>query len=261
MSEKIKYGLALGSGGGRGLVHIGVLKGLEERGIEISAVSGSSIGSLIGAMYALGYSAKKIECMLLDDKWGVLNLFIDPGIIGGIISGDKLSKQIKKWFDDADFSDLKIPFAAVACDLHSGDPVIMSDGDLISSVRASMAVPGLFKPIVRDDLKLVDGGVVMPVPAEVVKKMDVDKVIAVNLDYRKVAEDKDANYAFATNVTLRSINIMRHYLAEYSLKNVDFVLNPKIEDAGIVGMKSYFDKKRAQKLIEMGRRLVLDLEI
>lgn len=256
----MKIALALGSGGGRGLFHIGVLKGLEERKIEVTAIAGSSIGSLIGAMYASGLKALEIENLLLNDKWSVVNIFIDPGFIGGVVSGDKLKKQIMKWLPCADFEGLRIPFAAVACDLFCGDAVVMKNGDLVDAVRASMAVPGLFKPLDKDGMKLVDGGVVMPVPSEAVKGLSEEKILAVNLDYRKIASDSDANYTFATNVTLRAINIMRHYLAEYSLVDVDYVLNPEIDDSGIVAMKSYFDKESALALIEMGREMVMDLK-
>jgi NTE family protein len=251
----MKLGLALGSGGGRGLVHIGVLRALEEANIQPKYIAGSSIGALIGAMFAAGRSSEEIEKLLLEDKWSVLKVFLDPGFFAGLIHGRRLKKYLKKWLGTEHFSDLKTSFAAVACDLKSGELEVMQRGNLVDSVRASMAVPGLFKAVKIGGKSLVDGGVVDPVPDTVVKKMGATKVLAVNLDYRKVAEDKDSNYGFAANVTLRSINIMRHYLAEYSLDKDTVVLNPEIADAGIIGFKSYFDKEKSKALIDLGYKL------
>lgn len=254
----MKLGLALGSGGGRGLCHIGVLRALEKANIKPDFIAGSSIGALIGAMFSAGLSSNEIENCLLNDKWSVLKIFMDPGFFGGLIKGRRLNKYLKKWLGAEKFADLKIPFSAVACDLKAGEIKVFNSGDLLSAVQASMAVPGLFKPVEIDGSQLVDGGIINPVPDDVVRKMGATKVIAVNLDYRKVAEDKDSNYGFAANVTFRSVNIMRHYLAEYSLKDADIVLNPQIDDAGIIGFKSYFKKEKSKALIELGEKLMTE---
>ncbi len=251
-----KIGLALGSGGARGLVHVGVIKALVQRGHEISYISGASIGSCVGAMYAASKDIEKIEKCFLDQKWEVFKAFFDLSVRGGVIKGKKVDKLLREWIGVENFSELKIPFVAVASDLISGEEVRLSEGNVVEAVRASMAVPVLMKPVEIGDYLLVDAGIINPVPDDVAREMGADFVIAVNLDHRKNSDLPRKKYKSFQRVSLRSLNIVRHYLAEYSLKDADIVLKPDIEDPGILGLKSYRQAEKAKALIKLGEDLI-----
>ncbi len=251
-----KLGLALGSGGGRGLVHVGILRGLEKAGIEVSYISGASIGACVGALYASGLSAAQIQEKFMEDKWEVFRCIADPAVLGGFVGGRKVKKLFEKWFELRDFSQLKIPFSAVAADLVSGEEVRFFDGDLLQAIQASMAVPMMFKPMTIDDRVLVDGGIVNPVPDNVVKEMGAEVIIAVNLDYRINTDKSAKSYKWVNIVGLRSLNIIRHYLAEYGIKDADFVLNPEIDDPGVIGLKTYMKDDKAEEVIQLGEDLI-----
>ncbi len=176
-----KIGLALSGGGARGFAHIGVLRVLAENNIPIDMIAGTSAGSIIGGAYASGMSVDEIEAMAAKVGW--LNIIRPAFSFGGVLSNAPMGTFLRKHFPVSRFEDLKIPFAAVAFDLATSEPVIFRDsGDLIEAIRASCSVPGIFAPV-RDEThrRLVDGGVVSPMPVETARSMGADIVIAVNL--------------------------------------------------------------------------------
>ncbi|MGB6607156.1 MAG: patatin-like phospholipase family protein, partial [Atribacterota bacterium] len=179
----LKIGLALGSGSARGLAHVGVIMALEAYNIPIDIISGTSIGSVIGGLYASGATVKQLEEVALSIKKSKTLFMIDPVVPrSGLISGDRIEKMLNQFaLKDKTFDDLKIPFAAVATDIESGAEVILNQGKVIDAVRASISIPGIFTPVKYQDYYLVDGGVVDPVPVDVVKMMGADIIIAVNL--------------------------------------------------------------------------------
>ncbi len=167
----LKIGLALGSGSARGLAHVGVIMALEAYNIPIDIISGTSIGSVIGGLYASGATVRQLEEVALSIKKSKTLFMIDPVIPrSGLISGDRIEKMLNQFgIKDKTFDDLKIPFAAVATDVESGAEVILNQGKVIDAVRASISIPGIFTPVKYQDYYLVDGGVVDPVPVDVVK--------------------------------------------------------------------------------------------
>lgn len=176
-----KIGLALGSGSARGWAHIGVLKALTDAGIKPDVVCGASIGALVGAAYAAGELdrfADWVQSLGMRDVFG----FMDFNLAGGMLKGEKLIDFWRRNFADFDIEDSSIPFGAVATDLHSGAEVWLRHGSIAKAVRASIALPGLFTPVVRDGRLLVDGGLVNPVPASLARAMGADIVIAVDLN-------------------------------------------------------------------------------
>lgn len=179
----LKIGLALGSGSARGLAHVGVIMALEAYNIPIDIITGSSIGSVIGSLYASGATVRQLEEVALSIKKSKTLFLIDPVFPhSGLISGDRIEKMLNQFgIKDKTFDDLKIPFAAVATDVESGAEVILNQGKVIDAVRASISIPGIFTPVKYQDYYLVDGGVVDPVPVDVVKMMGADIIIAVNL--------------------------------------------------------------------------------
>lgn len=178
-----KVGLALGGGAARGWAHIGVIQGLEDCGIEIDFVSGTSIGALVGSVYASGHLEGLKQAVLEIDKKKIISLLDVVFPKNGLLDGKKVTDFFKTYVSGEDFSSLDIPFGAVVTDLQTSDEVWLTTGDVSRAVRASFAVPGLFTPIVIDDRFMVDGGLVNPLPVSLARSMEADIVIAVDLNY------------------------------------------------------------------------------
>lgn len=179
----LKIGLALGGGSARGLAHVGVILALEAYNIPIDIIAGTSIGSVIGSLYASGATIKQLEEVALSIKKSKTLFMLDSTFPhSGLISGDRIEKMLNQFaLKDKTFDDLSISFAAVATDVESGAKVILNQGKVIDAVRASIAIPGIFTPVKYGDYYLVDGGVVDPVPVDVVQMMGADIIIAVSL--------------------------------------------------------------------------------
>lgn len=254
--KKIKVGLALGSGGAKGLAHIGVIKGLEKAGIEISYIAGTSIGAIIGAHYAAYKDIKKLEDVIMNSKWAMASALFDLGLGGGVIKGKKIENLLKEWFKDIYFKDLLIPLTLVTTDLDSGKEVDINKGNLIKAIRASFSIPLIFEPVKFEGMILADGGLTNPLPDDVVKKMGADFVIAVNLETNYFVEKLKKKDLSFPGLTTRSLNIMRHQLALSSIKNVDLIIEPKVNEPGLVGWEKLFDKKQAMKTIRIGELAV-----
>jgi NTE family protein len=252
-----KIGLALGSGGVKGLAHIGVIKTLIKNDIPIDFIAGASVGSLIGAGYAAYGDIEKIEEIILGTNWRYALSLLDPAWKGGIIKGKKVKKLLKQWLPDITFSDLKIPLTVIATDIFTGKKINLNKGDLISAIMASSAVPPVFKPVEFEDKILVDGGLSNPVPADIAKKMGSDIVIAVNLDSGRFngnstnSHKKSAEISL-TKVSIRALNIMRFYLSEKYLDMADITIEPFVPEIGLIGWNKFFDHSQVEKIIKTG---------
>ena len=182
-----RIGLALGSGSARGLAHIGVLRALEEAGIRVTCVAGTSIGALIGAVYASG-KLDALATELLAFDWKQVAAFLDPVFPrSGLIDGQRVVSLVRSHVGVSNIEDLPVPFCAVATDIETGDETVIKTGDLIEAVRASIAVPGILTPVRFNGRVLVDGGLVNPVPVSAARAMGADFVIAVDLNHDIVA--------------------------------------------------------------------------
>jgi len=209
--KRPKIGLALGSGGSRGLAHIGVIKALEENNIPIDFVAGSSIGTMVGGFYAAGLSIKEIEKIALSTTWRrVFSVLFDPHLKQGLIGGEKLKTFIEDYINGKKFEDCKIPFVAVATDLKTGEVVVLNKGEMAQAIRASVSIPLVFKPVKINGRILADGGLSAPVPVEIARNMGADIVIAVNLDKHYCDEERETGWYDIAN---DSLNILRHHLA------------------------------------------------
>lgn len=173
----MKVGLALGGGGARGFAHIGVMRAIEERGIEPVAVAGCSMGGIVGAFVANGITSEKIRAAFADTK--AISLF-DWGGKGGIIGGRGLEKQFEQHLP-ARFDELKLPFQTTAVDIQEGRLYVFFEGEIAPALRATSAVPGLFSPVEHDGRVLVDGGLLSNVPIEEVRSMTTRPIIAVDV--------------------------------------------------------------------------------
>jgi len=177
-----RIGLALGSGGARGAAHTGVLKVLAREGIEVSAIVGSSIGSLIGAAHAVGIPVEEVEREWLSTDVGRLfRSFLPSFHPAGLSSGAQLRKMLEDVLGDPKIEQLPIPYAACACDIDTGELHVIHEGSLLDAVRASTAIPGIFHPVRFGKRLLVDGGLINPVPVDICRSFDVDLVLAVDV--------------------------------------------------------------------------------
>ncbi len=176
--------LVLSSGGARGVAHIGVIEALEEAGYTISAIAGSSMGAVVGGVYAAGRlpDYKKWMCEL--DKLDVFKLLDFTLSAQGFVRGERVFNEMKKFIDDCDIEDLNIPFKAIATDIVNKEEVVFEKGSLYTALRASAAIPSVLKPSIIDNVELVDGGVVNPIPVKHVDKTLTNMLIVsdVNAD-------------------------------------------------------------------------------
>lgn len=190
MVEKKQISLVLGSGGARGYAHIGVIEELLEHGYEIKSISGSSMGALIGALYACGKLEMFKEWILALDLLDVAKL-VDFSFTGtGIIQGDKVFAVIEDMIGDVMIEDLPIPFTAVATDLIKQKEVWIKKGRLVDAIRASIAIPTVFTPKKIGERYLIDGGVLNPLPIAPTVSDDTDSTIAVNLSAKVIKDYK-----------------------------------------------------------------------
>ncbi len=251
--NKSKIGLALGSGGARGLAHIGVIKVLEKNNIPIDFIAGGSIGALIGAHYALFKDIEKLENLVLSSDWRTAFKIFDPSLNGGFIAGKKIENLFLDWFENKKFKDLKIPFLAVATDLVTGKEVDIKRGSLAKAVRASISVPAIFQPVKYGKYLLSDAGISNPLPDERVREMGADFVVAVNLDAKSFGVSFKKENATIGMVSMRALNIMRYYLAKYSTHTADMVLEPNVKQKiDLVGWNQFFDTEKSKQIIQSG---------
>lgn len=239
-SKQPKIGLALGSGGPKGLSHIGIIKVLEKNNIPIDFIAGVSIGSVVGGFYAYTKNIEKIEEIALSNNWRhTLSLFFDPSLSQGLINGRKIKIFIENIIGKIHFKDLKIPFSVVTTDIKTGKAVIMDKGEVATAIRASSSIPLIFKPVKLGNSLLVDGGLSIPVPAGVVRGMGADIVIAVNLDADYFSDIQDSNFGFY-RIANNSIKLLRYNLSSSNIRDADIIINPKV---GKVGWNKFIDSK------------------
>jgi NTE family protein len=177
--EPVRIGLALGGGAVRGAAHVGVLNILDKAGLAPAVITGCSAGALVGALYAAGMSAPDISALARTLHWKRL---VRPSITGrSLFETSRLGAFLDKTLDGRDFADLALPFATVACELTTARRIVLDEGPVSSAVLASSAIPGVFPPVDRDGMLLVDGSLVDMVPAALARSMGADIVVAVDV--------------------------------------------------------------------------------
>lgn len=249
----MKIALALGGGAGLGWTHIGVLHALKARGVVVEAVSGTSIGALAAVCLAADRVSVLEELARAVNLRAVMRfLDFDPRR-GSMLGGRKVTQELRIHFGHDRLQDLFIPCAVVAADLVSGDEVSLTQGPIVDAVLASIAIPGVFPPVRRDGLVLIDGGVMTPVPVRAVRALSKAPVLAINLqgDYLRRAEaNLPAGKRLMTplRVGRAGLSLMMSKLAQMSLA----IDPPDLEIAPPIGHVDVRNFTRAHELIEIG---------
>jgi NTE family protein len=236
-----KIGLALGGGAARGFAHIGVIQVLEENGIKVDYVTGTSAGSLVAALYAAGKNGPQLAAMAdtMDES-----AFADWAFPGrGLIRGDALAKYVRDNTGHRQIEQMLIPLGIVATDLDNGSPILFQRGDVGLAVRASSAVPAVFTPVKIGTREYVDGGLVSPVPVRFARQMGADLVIAVDIS----AIPDGAATGDPMRMLLQTFAIMGRSINTFELREADVVMRPKL--AG-VSSADFSSRKRS---IQAGR--------
>ena len=228
-----KIALVLGGGAVRGFAHIGVIKTLEAHGIVPDMVVGTSVGSVVGALYAGGYSGFELQKVAWQMEQENVGDWALPN--RGFVKGEMLQNFINKALQDRAIERLNKPFAAVATELQSGEITVFRRGNTGMAVRASSSIPGVFQPVSIGGKEYVDGGLVSPIPVKVARAMGADIVIAVDISskprYAKVNDTID--------IMLQTFNIMGQTIGRYELAEADVVIRPQ---TGTIGATE-FDQK------------------
>ncbi len=279
-----KVSLVLSSGGARGIAHIGAIEELERRGYTIASVSGTSMGALVGGIYAAGGLKLYKEWMLTLDKMDVFSL-VDFTISGrGLVKGEKVLKEMKKIIPDKNIEDLNIPYSAISTDIINGKEIVFDKGSLYDAIRASVSIPTVFTPFEHQGLKLVDGGVVNPVPINRVARSQNDILVVVDVnatipfkrikksyeitEEKKFAKDKRfskyvnlLSHKFNSlvpksekdklgyfNIMNRTTSLMVHQISQMAIETgkPDFLVNIPHESFGV------FDFYKTEEIIQIG---------
>jgi len=219
-----RLALALGGGAARGFAHVGVIEALEQAGIRVDLVVGTSAGSLVGALYASGMSARQLREAALALEEGVLG---DWSLtVRGVLRGSALQDSVNRWVGARPIERFALPYAAVATDLYDGSMKLIRSGDAGLAVRASSAVPGVFEPVRIGEREYVDGGLVSPVPVRATRSLGADLVIAVDISAKPRFQETDS----LPRVLLQAFAIMSQNLAEAQLREADVLLSPAVGD-------------------------------
>ncbi len=254
LKNKKKIGLALSGGGWRGIAHVGVLKALEENNIPIDFIAGTSAGALFGGLYSYFGNYKELENFVI--RFGYRDLFKavgDPRIRGGFLKGQKMIKYLNELTNHAKIEDLKIPFSAVTTDLITSKSHYIRDGKLSEAIRASVSIPLIFRPVNKNGMKLVDGGVTENVPIKCVKDMGADIIIAVDVNtaYFPVTE-KDLNST--RQIAVVSARAVLNTLSDFLSLEADVLIEPKVNSKNktSIGVGYFLEFVKEKDIIRVG---------
>lgn len=235
-----KIGLALGGGAVLGAAHIGVLRAMEEMNLEVSFVSGTSIGAFVGSLFAFGHTSKEIEEIALNLSWMDIS-----GIAlfeSGILSNEKFGKLLSKSLGEKNIEDAKIPLAVIATDISNGEKVILKKGSVVQAVMASTCLPGVFSPVKCDNILLVDGGIVENIPIDTVKSLGAEYVIGVDLNAMKTYNKPDS----ILDVMINSFHFTLKAAAKYQTEDAELLITPDLSKFNMVSTD------QIKELIEQG---------
>ena len=257
-----KIGIAFGSGGARGLAHILMIEAMEELGLKPSVISGTSVGAIVGAFYAAGYTSKEMKEIVYkiifpkNDRFSdffkrsdivkMLTMFDPQFVKSGFIKGDKLQNFLQSQMNASTFEELKIPLKIVATDYWKKEEVIFDKGKILPAIRASYSLPGLFTPVKIHGRVLIDGGIVNPLPYDILIK-DCDYTVAVDVTAYKTSNGKEFPPTFESVFT--AYQIMQHSNSQQKIKFIkpDIYIRPEIMDVRV------FDFSKVESIFEQAQ--------
>lgn len=251
-----KIGLVLGGGAARGFAHIGVIRVLEQEKIPVDLIVGTSVGSLIAALYAYKANSFDLEWIAFQFQKDDIFNFSLLSLKKGVAKGEKLVKFVEEKIPVKNIQELKIPFAAVAVDLNTGAKVVMDTGSIAQAVRASCSIPGVFVPVeLANGHKLVDGGVVGNIAPEVAWDKGMDIIISVDIGAQVANNETDD----IVSIIMQSISIMGNEIVQNKKLKTDVLIKPAV---GNVGMLDFTKKKELiQAGIEAAQKLMPELHL
>ncbi|MCP4130554.1 MAG: patatin-like phospholipase family protein [bacterium] len=231
-----KVGIALGGGGAKGVTHIAFLEALDEMGYKPSVISGTSIGAIIGAFYAAGMSPFEMKLLLKKINFQDIRKMMDFSLIRskGMVKGKGVENFISKYLPVAAFEELKIPLKVVATDFWNRNEVILESGNLVTALRASMSMPMVFKPVQWGDQVLIDGGVINPLPYDIIRK-DCDVCIAIDVSGEKTPK-KHKIFPGMIESVLSTLQIMQASIVNTKKENFppDIYIKPELTNIRIL---------------------------
>jgi len=286
MTMKQKVSLVLSGGGARGIAHIGAIEEIEKQGFEIFSVSGTSMGALVGGVYALGKMDEFKQWLFTLDKLKIFSLVDFTLSAQGLVKGDKLLNKMKEFISDANIEDLKIYYAAVAADIINKQEVVFIKGSIYNAIRASIAFPTVFTPVRTENGLLVDGGVINNMPISHAKRIPNDVLVAVNVNadipvykpvisikeseakqsvyqkkikdfYRHLRKERPLNHEEKLgffDLINRTLNLMSYRITQMSLENYSPDILIKISHDSC----SMYDFYKAEELVEIGRHAAIE---
>jgi NTE family protein len=249
-NARIRVGLALSGGAARGAAHVGVLKVLLEAGVPVDSVAGTSAGALVGGAFAAGMTVAELEALGREMRWRNFGRMTLSRL--GVQSNARIEEYIRARFPVTRFEEMPIPFAAVATDLRTGQPVVMREtGDAAFAIRASCAVPGWYVPVTdADGRQLVDGGLVANLPAAAARSLGPDIVIAVDVNFEGAKFLGPPQSAIG--VLFQSMMVVQRTVSTHEGRNADIVIRPK------VGHIRWDEMTRSAELIAAGEEAARD---
>lgn len=270
--QRLKVALVLGGGGAKGAAEVGVLKEIERAGVPVDFIVGTSIGSIVGGLYSAGYRAAELDSLFTHQDWSTLfndrkakrgekaheikgfGLMRGVGVLqflDSLLTARDAYRGPGQYPDSIDFDRLPIPYRAVACDVRSGQSVVLAHGSLPLAMRASMAIPGVFKPVRIDSLRMLDGGLVNNLPVDVARAMGADLVIAIDLTQNKHPDFVPKKIRKFMGKGLKWLR-QRPDFVNYNRnrKDADLCINPTLKGYGVTSFKA--DDIRA--MIDLGQK-------
>lgn len=254
--KKRKAALVLGGGGARGVAHIGAIEELERQGFEISAVAGTSMGALVGGMYASGHLEPFREWMCALDRYKVFSLVDLSFSTEGLVKGDRVINAMKELVPDVRIEQMLMPFVAIAADLLTGRELVIDRGGLYDAIRASISIPSVLRPIHRGGMVLIDGGTVNPLPLNCVPREEGDVLVAVDVSAPFAADSASRQNASLNyyKLLIASSQIMQQHITKLmcTIHKPDILIELPADSYGM------FEFYRAEELIEAGRAATRD---
>lgn len=245
--QDFKIGLALGAGAARGLAHIGVLQVLQEHDIKVDIITGTSIGAVIGGLFAAGVDLQLLARMAVELDWDDLVRLTITKL--GLISSERIYQILRLLTQDRNFEDLDLPVAVVATDINNGQEVVIKQGSIAAGIRASLSIPGIFVPVEKEGRLLVDGALANRVPATVARSLGADYVIGVDLGFTEYR----GKVRTVADVILRTIDILERECSSYRQNESDLLILPDLRSITPTQLN------RAEEIIEKGRTAALEV--